>query len=79
MSTYDDPAEVARVRAYQASQRARVANDRARLAALSGSRTARERLADAWSAVKRDPRYPEQSPSLAVPLNAYPASYPASY
>lgn len=62
MATRDDPAEVARFLAWQASQARQAAATAARARALSGSRLARVRLADAWAPIAPDPRFPEQTP-----------------
>ena len=48
-----DDDEVARARAYQEAQRARIANGRRLAAALNGSRTAREALGRRMAAVTR--------------------------
>lgn len=63
MATRDEPDDVAKARLHQAQQVRRAEYERRRLAGLSGSRTARARLADAWSPVREDPQYPELPPS----------------
>lgn len=63
MATRDEPDEVARARLHQEQAARRAQYEQARLAGLSGSRTARARLADAWSPVHPDPLYPELPPS----------------
>ena len=77
MSTRDDPTELAKAALHrdQQARRALAAQGRARL--LSGSRTARGALADAWAPIKVDRRWPERPPVTRA--GQYPLTYPPTY
>lgn len=80
MATTDDPVEVAKAELYQARLARRATAEAARARALSGSRTARAALADRWSPLKADPRYPERHPAPPpAPGGAYAALYLTTY